>query len=196
MVALTGLVWAFEWFDKAVYFTATGGEPPVVETPVLSDTTTSAVAQPLDRIVQDARQQSPNARELYVSLPTTRSEVVYTYARLGQQVNYKGVSNQYDQHTARRLTSKRFEDGNRGEKVRSLNYDLHVGSILGLPGKTLAFFASFICASLPITGFLIWLGRLETGRRRDGKRKKKGKLGEVAQPTVHSPIYKPKPITP
>lgn len=185
MVSLTGLVWAFPWLDKAVYFAATGGGSPAVEKPVLSDTTAAAVTLPLDRIVADARTQSPTARELYVSLPTTNSEVIYTYARLGQQVNYKGVSNEYDQHTARRLSSKRFEDGNRGEKVRSLNYDLHVGSILGLPGKILAFFASFICASLPITGFLIWWGR----------RKKKGKLRVTVKPTIHHSTYTPKPIT-
>jgi uncharacterized iron-regulated membrane protein len=40
-----------------------------------------------------------------------------------------------------------------------MNYDIHVGAILSLPGKILAFFASLICASLPVTGFIIWWGR-------------------------------------
>ncbi|MFC3561839.1 PepSY domain-containing protein [Pedobacter jamesrossensis] len=40
-----------------------------------------------------------------------------------------------------------------------MNYDIHVGSILGLTGKIMAFFASFIAASLPITGFIIWWGK-------------------------------------
>jgi uncharacterized iron-regulated membrane protein len=40
-----------------------------------------------------------------------------------------------------------------------MNYDIHVGSILGFPGKVLAFLASLIGASLPITGFLVWYGR-------------------------------------
>ncbi len=34
-----------------------------------------------------------------------------------------------------------------------------LGQILGIPGKILAFCVSLICASLPITGFLIWKGR-------------------------------------
>jgi uncharacterized iron-regulated membrane protein len=46
-----------------------------------------------------------------------------------------------------------------------MNYDIHVGQILGLTGKIIAFLASLICASLPITGFIIWWG----------KRNKKGK---------------------
>ena len=40
-----------------------------------------------------------------------------------------------------------------------MNYDIHVGSILGFPGKVMAFLASLIGASLPITGFLVWYGR-------------------------------------
>jgi uncharacterized iron-regulated membrane protein len=40
-----------------------------------------------------------------------------------------------------------------------MNYDIHVGAILGFPGKVLAFLASLIAASLPVTGFMIWWGR-------------------------------------
>ena len=39
-----------------------------------------------------------------------------------------------------------------------MNYDIHVGNILGFPGKVLAFFASLIAASLPITDFKLWWG--------------------------------------
>jgi len=38
-----------------------------------------------------------------------------------------------------------------------MKYDIHTGAILGLPGKLLAFFVSLICASLPVTGFIICL---------------------------------------
>ena len=37
-----------------------------------------------------------------------------------------------------------------------MNYDIHVGAIGGLAGKIIAFLASLICASLPVTGFYIW----------------------------------------
>lgn len=39
-----------------------------------------------------------------------------------------------------------------------LNYDIHTGNVLGLGGKFLVFFASLVAASLPVTGFCIWLG--------------------------------------
>jgi len=47
-----------------------------------------------------------------------------------------------------------------------MNYEIHTGAILGLPGKIIAFFASIFIAGLPITGFVIWW-------RKEGKRKKK-----------------------
>jgi len=40
-----------------------------------------------------------------------------------------------------------------------MNYDIHVGAIAGLTGKVIAFIASLVCASLPVTGFLIWWGK-------------------------------------
>jgi len=51
-----------------------------------------------------------------------------------------------------------------------------VGSILGLPGKVLAFFASLIGATLPVTGFIIWWGK--------GKKKKKTPVKTGAKSAV------------
>lgn len=46
-----------------------------------------------------------------------------------------------------------------GDKLASLNFDLHVGSIGGYPTKILVFLISLICSSLPVTGFLVWLNK-------------------------------------
>jgi uncharacterized iron-regulated membrane protein len=40
-----------------------------------------------------------------------------------------------------------------------MNYGIHTGQILNLPGKIIAFIASLIAAALPVTGFVIWYGR-------------------------------------
>lgn len=53
--------------------------------------------------------------------------------------------------------------------MNAMNYDIHVGQILGLPGKIIAFLASLICASLPITGFIIWLGRRKKSKTNKAK---------------------------
>jgi uncharacterized iron-regulated membrane protein len=69
----------------------------------------------------------------------------------------------FDQYTLKELPVDhvygRFKDAAAADKLMRMNYDIHVGAVLGLPGKVLAFFASLLCASLPVTGFYIWWGR-------------------------------------
>jgi uncharacterized iron-regulated membrane protein len=70
-----------------------------------------------------------------------------------------------------------FDEAGLADKLVRMNYDIHVGAILGLPGKFLAFFGSLIAASLPVTGFLLWRGR----------RKKKAKPQVVAREVILQP---------
>ncbi len=63
-----------------------------------------------------------------------------------------------------------------------MNYDIHTGAILSLPGKILAFCASLICASLPITGFLLWWGR-----RKKAKQSKSPTASVTSSKTVFRP---------
>ena len=46
-----------------------------------------------------------------------------------------------------------------GNRLASMNYDLHVGSYGGFGTKILTFFMALICASLPVTGVIIWLNK-------------------------------------
>src|SRR5688500_1321609 len=52
------------------------------------------------------------------------------------------------------------------DNLMRMNYDIHTGAVLGLTGKIIAFFASLIVASLPITGFYIWWGRKQKDKER------------------------------
>jgi len=60
-----------------------------------------------------------------------------------------------------------------------MNYDIHVGAIAGLTGKVIAFLASLVSASLPVTGFIIWFDR----ERRKRGRNKRNKSRKKAQNT-------------
>src|SRR5690606_8020012 len=83
------------------------------------------------------------------------------------------------------LYAKRFEEADFGEKLRKMNYDIHVGTVLGLPGKFLAFFASLIGATLPVTGFLVWLGKK---RKKKPAAKPEGKQAGVAAGAGQRPV--------
>lgn len=54
---------------------------------------------------------------------------------------------------------KRFYSLNMADKIKTINYDLHTGSALGLSGKVLGFLAGLTAATLPLTGLIIWLGK-------------------------------------
>lgn len=66
---------------------------------------------------------------------------------------------------------KEIKSSNRlhyGDKLAALNYDIHTGGIGGIGTKIIAFFASLCCASLPVTGYIIWINK--------SKKKKKKRL--------------------
>lgn len=77
----------------------------------------------------------------------------------------------YDQYSGKRLVGN-FEGGMHAEAslfhtLHMMNYDIHFGTILGLPGRILAFLASLVAALLPVTGFLIWYGKWKRKRSKD-----------------------------
>lgn len=158
VIALTGLVWSFEWFKGAVQWIGNGGKPAVAA-PALTSDTLDARPYSMDRILYAAVKQDPTATSLYVTIPKNNKAAVSVFARNSRRPYYTSTSTMYDQHSGAMLRRTTFARMSGGEKVVALNYDLHVGSLLGLPGKMLAFFASFIAASLPVTGVYIWWGR-------------------------------------
>jgi uncharacterized iron-regulated membrane protein len=158
VISLTGLVISFEWFGKTVQLLANGGKTYESPKPVFSDTTDSRAFSP-ERIMQAAISDNPQAGMLFIPIPKDNKSPVFVFVRMNGKAVFRSVRSQYDQHTARLLRTASFKTMNNGEKASAVNYDLHVGSILGLPGKILAFFASLIAASLPLSGFYIWWGR-------------------------------------
>ncbi|HAA23579.1 MAG TPA: sulfite reductase, partial [Cytophagales bacterium] len=95
-------------------------------------------------------------------------------------VYYNGDYRFYDAHTLAELDPNSiygvYEAASTSDLVMRMNYDIHVGAIGGLPTKILAFLISLTIATLPVTGTLLWMGRL--------RKKKKAAVPatETAQP--------------
>ncbi|MGO3164632.1 MAG: PepSY domain-containing protein, partial [Sphingobacteriaceae bacterium] len=64
----------------------------------------------------------------------------------------------YDRYTLEplQMENSSFKESNLATRLSMMNYDIHVGAVGGLPGKVFAFLVSLVCASLPISGFLLW----------------------------------------
>ncbi|MGY5355448.1 PepSY-associated TM helix domain-containing protein [Wenyingzhuangia sp. IMCC45467] len=165
MIAITGLVWSFEWFaDSLYYVTSVGDERPEHEHPHSDINYINLISNdsisPLDKAWYTTREQEMEAQGFYMT-PVLKDDddVIEIIAYQDHGSYYNRNEYYYDQYTLKPLRAKgdRFIEANFADKLSMLNYDIHIGAALGLSGKILAFFISFICASLPITGFIIWL---------------------------------------
>jgi uncharacterized iron-regulated membrane protein len=165
-IALTGLAWSFEGFANAVYRVVSGGRQPVPWSEGASDTTAAARALPLPQAIDSAwrvARATPGSTTLGVRVPQTSAAAITAYAYLDSSVYYRTDYLYFDRYTLREIPVRhewgRYEKSTRAGKLQRMYYDIHIGAILGLPGRILAFLAALIAASLPVTGFLMWRSR-------------------------------------
>ncbi|HVW59413.1 MAG TPA: PepSY-associated TM helix domain-containing protein [Puia sp.] len=165
VIAITGSLWGFEWFRNTFYKATSGGKTyPVFKQPQ-SDTLAHGHFRmdAIDSLFVRVQTDNPGSA-FFVFFPEKRPDPIQVTVNHRPGKTYDMELLYFDQVTLRRLPGpgvfkKRFRDASTADQVSRLNYDIHTGAIWGLPTKILAFFASFICASLPVTGFYIWWGR-------------------------------------
>jgi len=182
ILAISGLSIAFDWVTRGIYNTANLGKPHPEEKVIpLSDTTRilNKVANTIDIAFREAQQRSPQARMFLIYDPAGKKESVGVTAYAQSLHFYKSDQYYFDRYSGKLLKRLPHTQKSNGMKVNDMNYDIHVGQILGLPGKIIAFLASLICASLPVTGFIVWLGKRK-------KPKKNGRMKEIAHHKTHA----------
>ncbi|MGV3502333.1 MAG: PepSY-associated TM helix domain-containing protein [Adhaeribacter sp.] len=164
VLAVTGLVWSFTWFEDSLYYVTSGGkEHPGHHHPhsdlskahLLASDSISA----LDQAWMKTLAAEPHAQGMYMTpILEDKEDAIEIIAYQNHGSWYNRNEYFYDQYTLElfRVQGDRYEEASFADQLTMLNYDIHVGAVWGLPGKVLAFFISLICASLPVTGFLVW----------------------------------------
>jgi len=189
-IALTGMVYGIKWYSRGLYWVTAAGQSLPEFQRLSSDSLLAGKfytpQQVMDKSWNEIAATHPEAEGFYYSFPDTSKPAstiaITVYPTAGKYYNNRSFS--FDQHTGKRLTGnplyeKSYDEASGAVKLRRMNYDIHIGSILGLPGKIIAFFASLVGASLPVTGFLVWLGK-----RRKSPAKKKAVAVTRLQPVV------------
>jgi uncharacterized iron-regulated membrane protein len=164
-LAITGLVMGFEWFAKSVYWVTSAGKAMPENVHPHSDTLAKKPAYNVADNLWSEYSKKKKADEsigVYYALTHTDPMEITINHRPGTYYNMDFYH--FDQYTGVELPvagtyAGNFKNASIPDKIKRMNYDIHVGAVLGLPGKILAFFASLIAASLPVTGFYIWWGR-------------------------------------
>jgi uncharacterized iron-regulated membrane protein len=180
VIALTGLTWSFDWVRNGVAYLATGHTAEAhggkggkggkkgmnKEKPAALGAAEQALAdQTLNTAVRDAWQRIPAAVSLSAKPLTNLKDPLTVRVNEDASTRFRSDQLTYDARTAAFQKAELYRDKPNGEKFLSMNYDLHVGAILGWPTKILAFLASLVCATLPVTGFFIWWNRLKKNKK-------------------------------
>lgn len=167
-IAVTGLVWSFEWMNNSVQWVANGGKKVVAsDKKLVSDTLHlpggvwhGVDYKVVDHVFQNHLNDQGSIHAIRIYKPAMAADVIRVQVETIKGVSYARADEYaYDQYSGKLLGVQLFGELSNGEKLRRMNYYIHVGSIGGLTGKLLAFFGSLIAASLPVTGFLVWKGR-------------------------------------
>ncbi|WP_231426547.1 PepSY domain-containing protein [Pedobacter sp. Leaf250] len=167
-IALSGMVMGFQWFAKSVYFVSSGGKTLNQFEETYSDTTRNTKlklnASAADQIWKSYIDADPKFNgSLDVHIPENEKASIEVAKNPDSDTYWKADYRYYDQHTLKEIEVKhvfgKLKNASVADKIMRMNYDIHVGAIAGLPGKIIAFLASLIAASMPVTGVLIWIGR-------------------------------------
>lgn len=165
IIALTGMVWSFKWFQAAVYVAAAGTTTPPDRSQEKSVPEKIGAINPMDEAFSFTRENYANAAGFRIVPPADSLAPLNVYVQQKEGLYYQTHALQFDQYSGKLLKERKHNDKNAGEKLITANYDIHVGSIGGIPGKIVAFLVSLISASLPVTGFLVWWNKRKQRKR-------------------------------
>ena len=164
IMAITGLIFGWQLLANAIY-KGTGGKKSLTYVEPFSDSTKIApgTVGRVDKLWLQMEQEHRDAETIEMHFPSGDKAAIEVAVNTDADTYWKSDYRFFDQYTMKELPVDhiygRFKDAKGADKLLRMNYDIHTGAIWGLPGKVLAFFASLIAASLPVTGFMIWWGR-------------------------------------
>ena len=168
---ITGLVMALNWF-YFIYYKGFGGERepqfliPNNEKEYVEKTNETA---PIDRLPEVLMSRYPDAKDYEIHYPYADSVSIYVEVSYQDITYYDSDYLFFDQSTLEEVPTTsiygRRSEADLADQMIRMNYDIHVGTIFGLPTKILAFLASLTIATLPVTGVLLYLGRIRKSRR-------------------------------
>lgn len=170
-LALTGLTWSFSWYRSGFYrlFGA--------------DSRQSAV-QGSEKDMQGKRQkpEKPTADYSQAQKVLERLRTEYAdYHQITVTTNSASVSlnhwgNQkatdrytYDPRNGQIIQTNKYADATRSGKLRGWIYTVHVGSWGGLTTRLITFLVALFGASLPLTGYYLWIKRTFRKKHSDEK---------------------------
>jgi len=169
IISLTGLSFAFTWFQNGVYFLTEGTtkKPSAkVENPTKIDPKLNNTAF-YQNIYNKADSIFPYTGNIQIRMPVDTINSILVLKEYSEiTIPNQSSAAYFDKYTTEQIEARPYDKFSTGDKIRRLNYPIHTGSIYGLPTKIIAFLVCLFAATLPITGLIIWLGRKKKGTKK------------------------------
>jgi len=169
LMAFTGLIMGFLWLRNGVYDLLGGdGKREAVElVQEWKPNVPQEMDGKIDAIWQKVTRELGEKNRLEISIHYPKEEATSIYACTDMS-NGTWRELYFDKQTLALLPTSqvKISDEIPSKWMMRSNYALHTGYIGGMFTKWLYFFASLICASLPITGFYIWWGKKTKKKRK------------------------------
>jgi uncharacterized iron-regulated membrane protein len=169
ILSLSGIYFAYPWVKNAFNFALSGSIELSKEKEIKSpDSLLAKNNSVFDLTAQETRKLYSTSSSFKIPLngknkkgKELKSIPVSVYGEDGKFA----IRNQlvFDKYSGKLLSNKPHQKLNNAEKYANANYDIHTGSYFGIVGKIIWFITGLICTSLPVTGFLVWLGKKKKG---------------------------------
>lgn len=161
--SITGLVWGFQWFRNSYYSLASFGGKYVDYYEPSSLKKTDSLNLQINRVHTLLVKNHPNYHAVEVHFPESAKGTIAANVNYESGTYWKTDYFYFDQRTLEELPVNHYW-GKLGtatfaDMLFRMNYDIHTGAIFGLAGKIFAFLVSLVIASLPVSGFIFYLGR-------------------------------------
>lgn len=167
-ISFTGMVWGIEWWSKGVYTVTSGGkqlpEWGTAKSDTISIDTSMTIVKAVDQIFLKLANDNPVAYSISISYPDSKDSVSVINATVYKREDSYYDSDRYsfDRYSLQEIKiegpySGKYADAPFSDKLRRMNYEIHIGSILETPGRILVFFTALFGASLPVTGLYIFI---------------------------------------
>ena len=168
VMALTGLTWAFPWYRTAFYgilaperneLSTTENDSFNIAANEPTDTTTLTQSAVWQR-VYDAVKQRSNYVEVSISSDEVR-------ARISDCGNRRASDYyEFDTATGAIISVELYKNTSNNSKLRGWVYSLHTGSWGGFWVRLIYFIAAMFGATLPLTGYYLWIRRTLRSKKR------------------------------
>jgi uncharacterized iron-regulated membrane protein len=165
MMGITGPQWSFEWYKTGLRKTLGTYQAPDAPKPELPKSDTSNINGSRSLLLTDYIKSVDKVLDykgdLTITMPADSSEaVLVNKTKTGFFAPVAADKIYLDQYTSALIKTEIFSEKPFNERVSNSIKALHVGDVYGKFSKIFYFLACLIATSLPVTGTLIWINKL------------------------------------